>query len=115
MRRSQRKIIAWLLLIAVSLNPLVGVHALNAGPVPAIADCQIDLAASAASEPADGAGPITDCSRHHACATSCQFAPLQPSGPQQPRVERRPWPALSGGPENIVTRFLESIERPPRV
>lgn len=115
MRRSQRKVIAWLLLAAVSINPLAGVLAMAAVPGPPAAGCQVDLAASADSGVADDAGLAATCAQHHACTTSCQFAPLQPAALPPMHLELRPCPGLSSEPETLVTRFLERIERPPPV
>ena len=112
MGRSQQILIAWIAITVMSLNPLTGVLAIDAEPAVTMADCQIVLPAN----DVDGIDDdhMTNCAQNHACTSYCQFAPLQPSSLSNTQISRRPWLALSGESENLVTRFLEGIERPPR-
>lgn len=109
MRRSRRKFIAWLTIAVMSLNPFFGAFAADGAP---LTDCQIVPAAIAADYAADHA---EDCAQHYACTSYCQFAPLLPPGPAAAQAGPRPWFAHGADTENIVTRFLDGIERPPRV
>jgi hypothetical protein len=118
MRRSQRKIVAWLVITVIGLNPSLGVLAVDDVQPPMTADCQVVMAANVEPGAADhtGAVPMTDCAQqHHACASFCQFTSLQPHDPPHMRASRLLWFALPGEPEALVTRFLDGLERPPRV
>ena len=106
MRRSSRIAIAWLLLVAMSLNPLLGALANGIDSASAAATCLVVDDTDTAHMP--------DCTQHHACYSFCQLAPLQPAGPEQIRIVRWPWLVLAMEPEDLDTRFLEGIERPPR-
>ena len=117
MRRSPRKIIAWLLLIFISLNPALGALAIDVEAAQEMGNCEIVMAAGASLGPADhaGAGTMTDCAQqHHACTAFCQFSSLQPFDPPRMGTSRLLWFELSGEPDNLVSRFLDSLERPPR-
>ena len=118
MRRSQRKIVAWLVLTVMSLNPLLGVLAADAELSPAIADCQAMMGASA---PIDAAhhgdvGPTMDCAQqHNACVSYCQFNSLQPIELLRIASNRPHWFVPSRNSENLTSRFLDALERPPRI
>lgn len=113
MRRSKVKFIAWLLVGILGLNPLLGVFAIDATK----AECQIEQMANITVDSTAHAAEdhMLDCTQHHACTSYCQFAPLQPSDLSLMQLSRRPLSTLAGEPDHLVTRFLEGIERPPRV
>jgi hypothetical protein len=117
MRRSPRIAVAWLLLLAMSFNPLLGALAIGPDTALSAPECQIVADKNAADEAGQGdqATHAPDCTQHHTCNSVCQLAPLQPTGPAQILIVRRPWLVLAVEPEDLATRFLESIERPPRV
>ena len=115
MHRSQRKIVAWLVLTVMSFNPLLVVLALDTASHPAMVSCGIVLAASSDITQSTGAEAEMGCAQHHACMSNCQFAPLQPTSSLQMQVSQLLWLAIPDEAENFNTRFLESIERPPRV
>lgn len=118
MHRSQRKIVAWLVLTVMSLNPLLGVLASDARLSPLNGDCQTVIAASASIDAAHQAAAETtmDCAQqHNACISYCQFTSLQPVGPLRMPGKRLLWFVPSGEPDNLTTRFLDGLERPPRV
>ena len=115
MRRSQRIIATWLLLAVMSLTPLLEVLAADAVSPASMATCQIELDAGINASQNASAMATMDCAQHHACMSYCQFAPLQSTGPQQMRASQFLWLAMPDKAENFNTRFLESIERPPRV
>lgn len=118
MRRSQRKIVAWLVLTVVSLSPLLGMFAVDAEQSPAIADCQAVMAAGAPMDTVHhgGTAPTMDCAQqHNACISYCQFTSLQPTDPLRMPGKRLLWFVPSGAPDNLTTRFPDGLERPPRV
>lgn len=114
MRRSPRKIVALLVLAVMSLNPILEVLAIDAAP-PSMMDCQIMVAAGSDAAQGTSTEAALGCVQHDACISHCQFAPLQLSSSQQMRVGALLSLAIPDQPDNFVTRFLEVIERPPRV
>ena len=113
MRLTTRKILTWLVVSVLSFNPMLGALAIEADPG-AATDCQIVLPANSAADNVNH-DHIEDCSQLHACNSYCQLAPLQPADLSQIHISRRPLSAFPGESENLVTRFVEGIERPPRV
>lgn len=99
----------------MGLNPLLEVLAIDAALPTSLATCQIELTTDNDAAQKAGLTDAIDCAQHHACMSYCQFAPLQPAGPQKMRARPFFWLSILDKADNFNTRFLESIERPPRV
>lgn len=115
MRRSNRKFVAGLLLTVIGFTPLLEVLAIDSALPSSMTACQIALAGESNATPSADPEATMDCAQHHACISYCQFAPLLSGGPHQVGVSSLPWLAIPDQAKDFSTRFLESIERPPRV
>jgi hypothetical protein len=90
----------------MSLNPVLGALASEMDSASAAVECLVVGGTDATHMP--------DCTQHNTCYSFCQLTPLQPAGPEQIRIVRWPWLVHTMEPEDLDTRFLEGIERPPR-
>ena len=114
MRRLQRKLIARILLVLVSIYLLPAV-AIGESTLQSMEDCQTVVSAATNLTENTIVEPGQGCVQHQACISYCQITPLQQDNLSKIRAGQLLCLVLPDEPHDIVTRSLEGIERPPRV
>lgn len=114
MRCAQRKWIARILLVMMSIYLLPATAVEDSRSLP-MDNCQAMLSVAGYSAEPANLEPDQICGQHRACVSYCQITPLHQDSLLKVQTGQLLSLVLTDEPHNLITRFLEGIDRPPRV